>query len=199
MTPNTAESRRDLRADILREATKLFAQQGYNATSVRQVCEACSCTKPALYYYFDSKDELYREAITVQMDALSKMIASFVSQPGPIRPRLHDALVVFVDYAQHSPQAMRLLQRVEMQPEEGAPRVDVAASRELHMRMMEDLVKQGIEGGEIRGDLDPRDAAIVLVGAIDFQFQLWLHCGEEWSQPRLHRTLDILFDGIGTR
>ncbi len=199
MTVAMAETRRDLRTQIVREATRLFASQGYNATSIRQVAEAANCTKPALYYYFRSKEALFRHVIQLHVDGMSALIRSFVARPGPIRPRIHEALMTFVDHAQENPDAMRLLQSAEMQPEEGAPDVDVAASRQLHLQMMEDLIRQGMETNEIRPDVDSRDCAIALAGTINFQFQLWLHCGDEWSSSRLHRTVDILFDGIGAR
>jgi AcrR family transcriptional regulator len=190
---------RDLRTRILDEATRLFAEQGYSATSIRQVVQAVHCTKPAVYYYFRNKEDLFRQVVQQHVDALSALIASYVSRPGPIRPRMHEALMTFVEHAQRNPHAMRLLQSVEMAPEEDAPDIDVSTARRLHFQMMEDLIGQGMRTGEIRSDVDPRDCAIALAGTINFQFQLWLHCGEEWSPPRLHRTVDILFDGIGIR
>ncbi len=199
MTALISEPKRDLRAQILGEATRLFAEQGYNATSIREVTEAARCTKPSLYYYFRSKEDLYQQVIDAQSTQMSDLIRSFVSRPGPIRPRIHDALMTFVEVAQANPHAMRLLQRAEMQTEAGAPRIDVSKARQLHFAMMEDLIRQGIESGEIRPDVDPRDCATALAGTINFQFQLWLCFGEEWSPPRLHRTVDMLFDGIGAR
>jgi AcrR family transcriptional regulator len=49
-------NRRDL---IIEEASRLFVEQGYAATSVRQIAEAVGCTEAALYYHFkDGKREL---------------------------------------------------------------------------------------------------------------------------------------------
>jgi AcrR family transcriptional regulator len=49
-------NRRDL---IIEEASRLFVEQGYAATSVRQIAEAVGCTEAALYYHFkEGKREL---------------------------------------------------------------------------------------------------------------------------------------------
>jgi AcrR family transcriptional regulator len=37
---------------ILITAARIFAEKGFEATSMREIAEACSVTKPALYYYF---------------------------------------------------------------------------------------------------------------------------------------------------
>jgi AcrR family transcriptional regulator len=49
---------RDTRAEILAVASELFVEQGYEATSLRQIAERLDLTKAALYYHFPSKDDL---------------------------------------------------------------------------------------------------------------------------------------------
>jgi AcrR family transcriptional regulator len=48
----------DTRERILEVAMELFTQQGYEATSLRQIADRLGVTKAALYYHFQSKDEL---------------------------------------------------------------------------------------------------------------------------------------------
>ena len=48
----------DQRKLILQRAAELFALQGYAATSMNAVAEACGFTKPTLYHYFRDKDAL---------------------------------------------------------------------------------------------------------------------------------------------
>lgn len=59
---------------ILRAAERLFAQQGFDATSVDQVAAAAKVNKALIYYYYKSKDGL-REALFahVQQDLIDFM------------------------------------------------------------------------------------------------------------------------------
>ena len=41
---------------IARAAARLFAERGYDATSVREIVEAAGVAKPTMYYYFRSKE-----------------------------------------------------------------------------------------------------------------------------------------------
>ena len=56
----------DVRAEILSQATRLFAEQGYDGTSVQEIADAVGIRKPSLLYHFKSKDEL-REKVLAQM------------------------------------------------------------------------------------------------------------------------------------
>ena len=60
--PTAARPRSDARDRILTAATRLFAQRGYNATSVQSVATEVGIRAPSLLYHFPSK-ELLRDAV----------------------------------------------------------------------------------------------------------------------------------------
>ncbi len=49
----------DTRERILDVALELFTEQGYESTSLREITERVGVTKPALYYYFESKEAIF--------------------------------------------------------------------------------------------------------------------------------------------
>lgn len=53
--------RQSTREKILSAMYTLVAEKGYDKASIAQVCAMVDITKPALYYYFDSKEELFVE------------------------------------------------------------------------------------------------------------------------------------------
>ena len=50
---------------IARVAARLFATQGYDATSVREIVEGAGVAKPTLYYYYRSKEGLAKALVPV--------------------------------------------------------------------------------------------------------------------------------------
>src|SRR5271168_231880 len=52
---------------IARVAARLFAERGFDATSVREIVEAAGVAKPTLYYYFRSKEGLAQALLTVPL------------------------------------------------------------------------------------------------------------------------------------
>ncbi|HEX8869616.1 MAG TPA: helix-turn-helix domain-containing protein, partial [Lentzea sp.] len=63
---------------IIDAAVRLFASQGYDATSVQEIVTAAEVTKGALYHYFRAKDdllfEIYRLLITSQSADMDRII-----------------------------------------------------------------------------------------------------------------------------
>ncbi len=176
-------------------AVRLFAEQGFAATSIRQIVEACSCTNPSLYYYFPSKEELFRRVVQAQIDHIAGFLRNSTAEAGPIRERMQHALTAFVDFGSQHPESFRLLHRLEGNAEDGAPKVDMSAARKLHLDLMVEMVRHGVTNGEIRPGVDPSCCALAMAGIVNFQLQMAL-CSGEWHPRRIRQTLDLLFDGI---
>ena len=69
----------DSRDRVLDAAVELFAQHGYDGTSVTQVIERAGLTKGGFYHHFASKEELlfevYGDLISRQLDAMQEILA----------------------------------------------------------------------------------------------------------------------------
>jgi AcrR family transcriptional regulator len=65
----------DTREDIRAVAIELFAENGVEQTSLRQIAERLDITKAALYYHFPSKDELLAELARPMIEDLETYVA----------------------------------------------------------------------------------------------------------------------------
>jgi AcrR family transcriptional regulator len=65
-TPPPAERR----AELLATAAEVFARQGYNATTVRQIADEAGLLAGSLYYHFDSKESMVDEILSTFLDSL---------------------------------------------------------------------------------------------------------------------------------
>jgi AcrR family transcriptional regulator len=77
-----AESPRGGTRERIQEiALELFAEQGYEKTSLREIAERLGVTKAALYYHFKSKEDIVRSFIEDYRTELEQVIAWGASQP----------------------------------------------------------------------------------------------------------------------
>jgi AcrR family transcriptional regulator len=72
---------RDTRSRLRELALQLFAEQGYEKTSLREIAEHLGVTKAALYYYFKSKEDIVRSLVEDYMASVDELIAWARSQP----------------------------------------------------------------------------------------------------------------------
>ncbi|SDY59883.1 TetR/AcrR family transcriptional regulator [Tindallia californiensis] len=69
---------------IKRISMRLFNEKGYEATTIRDICNEIGITAPSFYYYFDSKELLYmqmiKEAEALHQEVIEAAIESCPSQ-----------------------------------------------------------------------------------------------------------------------
>ncbi len=80
------QRRTDTRHHIQAVALELFAEHGYNGTSLRQIAQRLGMTKAAVYYHFKSKEEILAGLVEDYLHELDNLIAWANQQPpGPAR------------------------------------------------------------------------------------------------------------------
>lgn len=84
----------DLRARVLDAAVELFAQQGYDGTSVTQVITRAGVAKGGFYHHFASKEallyEVYGDLISRQLEGMDAILARGLPAAGTLRALIHD-------------------------------------------------------------------------------------------------------------
>ena len=104
----TGEQRRRQLLDIGRE---LFAQRGFDATSVEELAARADVSKPVVYEHFGGKEGLYGAVVDREMRALLDRFTSALSVPGPPREMLESAALVLLDYIEEETDGFRVLTR----------------------------------------------------------------------------------------
>jgi len=192
----------NLRVRILTEATRLFAERGYHATSMREIVEACGCTKPALYYYFKNKEALFLEVLRLETSTVTALVEREVSRmnagEGSVEELMTEGLRTYLAHVAGAPVALRMLMRADLQPDEGQPAFDFDSLRATHLTMVKTMLRVGAERGEIRRDIDIEDAAYALSGIIDQRLRLWLE-GTPLASDLPERIMGLFFGGVAER
>jgi AcrR family transcriptional regulator len=75
------QRRTDTRSQLQSVALQLFAENGYDATSLREIAERLAITKAAVYYHFRSKDEILTSLIEDFLGQLDELLQWGHSQP----------------------------------------------------------------------------------------------------------------------
>lgn len=90
-----------VRASILTAALELFAERGYDATSVNEVVVRAGVTKGALYHYFSAKEdllyEIYRDHLEQQMADLDQILSSGDDPAAALHRVIENLVVTTID------------------------------------------------------------------------------------------------------
>jgi AcrR family transcriptional regulator len=102
---------------IARVAARLFADRGYDATSVREIVEAAGVTKPTLYYHFGSKQGLAEALLTRPMNLFIESLRELVaSESNPIA-LLRRMFETYITFTEQEPDRIRFLYAICFGPQ----------------------------------------------------------------------------------
>ena len=73
--------RTDTRSRVQKVALELFAEQGYEKTSLREIAESLGVTKAALYYHFKSKEDIVHSFTDDYFAAIDGLVDWAKDQP----------------------------------------------------------------------------------------------------------------------
>jgi AcrR family transcriptional regulator len=159
------------RAAIVDTSAQVFAQQGYHATGIVELCAVNGLGKGAFYHYIGSKEELLAAIHDRVMDEVltgADRVAAAGGTPSAQLTMLGDELLdVIYRYPDH---VWVFLHEFPALTAERADQFRVR--RREYERRVEAVVQAGIDSGEFR-DVDPRLTALAWLGMHNYTY-LWL-------------------------
>jgi AcrR family transcriptional regulator len=98
---------------ILDEAEAIFAERGYDATSLSDIAERVGIRTPSLYNHFKSKEELWIAVLERLLDPFFTLLDSFLAQPLDAN-RGESYIEAMMEHHARSPNLARLLQHAAL-------------------------------------------------------------------------------------
>lgn len=84
---------------ILRTASALFMEFGYDSVSLEQIAAAAGVTKASVYYYFHNKAELFAASVIHMMSFIGSRTSALLDAPGTFRERLASVAEAYMQHA----------------------------------------------------------------------------------------------------
>lgn len=185
--------RRDKRDAVLRTAARLFNEKGFHATSLDEVAERLNVTKPTLYHYVRSKDEILFACVRSGLQLLREAVEEIDAAGGSALEQLVAAMRAYTRVVtQDFGMCVIRLGEDPLPPQvRGEMR---AAKRELDLEFRR-LVAACVADGSLR-DVDPKLAAFTLAGALSWVGRWYRPDGPLSPEQIAAGCADLLLDGL---
>ncbi|MDH7795936.1 MULTISPECIES: TetR/AcrR family transcriptional regulator [unclassified Beijerinckia] len=152
-----------LRQSILTAASRLFATNGFAGTSLQNIADEIGVTRPALYYYFRSKDEILSSLVEDITIGALKRSAQIGARSGEApTASLHQMVMAQARWIMQHPVEFRVLLRTENYLSDKARAVQDTAKRGI-LTAFARVIEAGVAKGEFR-PVDPHMAALAILG-----------------------------------
>lgn len=184
-----------VRQRLLAEATRLFAEQGFEGTSVQEIVTSAGVTKGAMYHYFDSKDdllhEIYARVLRMQMDRLTQI----ADGAGSVPERLHAAAADVVETTAENIDDSKIFFRSMhlLAPE---TQKSVRSERRLYHERFRALVADGQRDGAFRSDIPAEIVVDYFFGSVH-HLGTWFHAAGPLSGAQVGKQFaDLLLTSL---
>jgi AcrR family transcriptional regulator len=188
-----AETRALKREAVLRTAAQLFNEKGYAASTLDEVAERLGVSKPTVYYYVDSKEEILFGCVRTGLRLLEDAVADVERAGGRAIDKLEAAMrqyvgIVTMDFGM-------CVIRVGEEPLAAERRRELRRVKAGLDRVFRSLVRQGIDEGSIR-PCDPRVAAFTIAGAMSWIGRWYRPDGPLRPDAIAEQTIALLLHGL---
>lgn len=152
--PQTAV-RIDGRERILNEATRLFAELGYEGASLSAIAEAAGMRKPSLLYHFDSKESLRHAVMAHFLDHWKEVLPAILERTRGGEDRFSALMGACIDFLTEDPNRAKLFVRAALDhPEELSAQLKAQLTPWLGLvsSAIEDGKRSGVVGQDVDAD-----------------------------------------------
>ncbi len=192
---------------ILSTATRLFAAQGYDGTSTKDICEGAGANIAALHYHFGSKENLYNNIIeqfaTERLDFARKTLRP-PQNIDEFKVRLEIFLRQTLETMIRQNDIVRLIQR-DVEMSDSKSKKMYLNTLLKHAEKLWEFFDLATKKGIVAADVKPSFAAVFLMSNIIHQtrndkmvreFSGHSLSDEKYRNDWIQQTLRIFIDGI---
>lgn len=162
-TPRPSKRRRQ---EVIDVAARIFNEKGYEATSIQEIAEDVGILKGSLYYYIDTKEDLLFGVIKEAYDAALNLIERLERSDGGalelVEALVHGHAEVFSKNYVQSSVFFR-----EFRALSGERQKTIREAADVYSRFLISQIRRGQRSGEIKSEVNPRLAAIGIIGMMN--------------------------------
>lgn len=190
-----ADETSDRVRELLEISARLFAERGFDATSMRDISAAAGVSKALLYHHFASKDEIYAKIAFSSTKHLYAFVEERIPADGSSSEKICAFMVASASFfSQHRPAWIAASNAFWTDRNRHRKGERVERRRQFEERLR-GLIREGIEAGEFR-DIDAADAGRLILSSINWMHR-WFDPEKEHSAEEIAaRYADLILNGM---
>lgn len=178
---------------ILQEAARLFVEKGAHETSLSDIARLFSISKPALYHYARSKDDIIAQILVAAREGNRDLLESLQHSEGSGLEKLRSALAIYGEtMATDVGRCLALIQGSTFSTE------TMAVYRDTHRVLLDGLtgvIEEGIKDGSIK-PCRPQIAVFTILQSLNGIARWFREDGELSQEQVTQQIIDHFFEGI---
>ena len=190
----------DTEERLLDHSLTLFAEKGYEAASVREIIEATGVTRPVLYYYCSSKEDLFKRLVHWKHDEAYRGLGKNVNETKGCANRLRAIMSGSFAFCATDPRVPRLMFQTHFGPTIPGISEFMAEVAKLRFMIVHQVMQEGLDAGELVGG-DAASLSLIFCCIMDQHINVLVRMPKPKKRltPELADSLvDVFLHGLGS-
>jgi TetR/AcrR family transcriptional regulator, cholesterol catabolism regulator len=181
---------------ITENSILLFEKKGFSETSIQDIVDSLGVTKGTFYYYFSSKEELLMDIHLQYIDEILNIQNEILDDPiKNNKTKLFDIVYMLISHIKSKRSSAKIFFR-EMQNLSEERLTDVIPKRDQFRLNIEKVVREGIEKGEFRPELNASIITFGILGIANWSYNWFNPDGEMTDREVSEIFVDMILKGI---
>ncbi|MGD9043948.1 MAG: TetR/AcrR family transcriptional regulator [Desulfobacterales bacterium] len=192
-------SKEDTRSRITKAATKLFAENGYQQTTIAEIAKMVGLAEGSIYEHFRGKEEILLTIPDVWVNrAIDELDLQLLGIQGAIN-KLRKFLWWYMHYIESEPLTAKVV-FLFLKTNPNFIQTEVYPNVKTFYSYLTKIFEEGRESGELMPDLNPFIARATFLGTIEHLVIRWLLKGGTYSLfDNLEETFNVIVEGLRER
>jgi len=187
----------DTKTRIFNVAARLIGQKGYHAVSMREISEQSGVSKPTIYYYFNSKEGLFRQLFDSAIAYTDAQLNDILTRHISVKQKLIEMIKARFRQTLAYPDFAKFFLHLFVFMEESPLSDQFHSEAILRREMLARLIQEGIDHKEFGLSVKPKVAVEIIIGTlIHFIAQQLISTKRILSDHLATEIVEVLFKGL---
>ena len=197
----TKEDAAITREHLLDAALQCYSTKGYSATTLDDIARQAGTTRGAISWHFGNKAELFNTLVRERYKQAAGIFREVYASSGSPLQQFRQLLIRWLTYAEENTDFRIVLElillKTEAAPELAGGMQEKIQGQRISLEHFAALIRNGIDAGEIRPEVNPNTAALAALGMVNGITSQWLLDPTAFSLKSMAReTIDLFLQGI---
>ncbi len=161
------------REEIVQAVLDLAAEHGVKRVTTQAIAERVGIAQPTVFRHFKTRDAILRAALEWIGKGLMTVLTPVLAGSGPADERLRQLLTRQLQFISHRKGLPRLLFSERLHLEDPELKAVVRRIMDAYTDRVATLLREGIEQGRFRSELDPEETAQLIVSLVQGLVMRW--------------------------
>lgn len=185
-----------MKKKITENSIQLFEKNGFSETSIQDIVDSLGVTKGTFYYYFSSKEELLMDIHLQYINEILQIQNEILEDANKDnKTKLFDIVYMLISRIKDKRSSAKIFFR-EMQNLSNERLLSIIPKRDQFRLNIEKVIRNGIEKGEFRQDLNASIITFGVLGIANWSYN-WFHPEGSLTDYEVTEILvDMVLNGI---